>query len=52
MPTSELKKVQRTNSGSVIVFDLATQTITTKKAKKLKGTYFDRYVISYADHDL
>lgn len=36
MPTSEPKSVERTNSGSVIVFDLATQTITTKKAKKFK----------------
>ena len=52
MPTSEPKQILRTNSGSVIVFDLATQTITTKKAKKLKGMSFDRYVLSYAYHDL
>ena len=52
MPTSEPKKFQRTNSGSVIVFDLATQTATIKKAKKLKGMYFDRYVLSYAYYEL
>ena len=52
MPTSEPKEFQRTNSGSVIVFDLATQTITTKKAKKLKGMCFDHYVLSSAYHEL
>ncbi len=52
MPISEPKPIKRTNSGSVIVFDLATQTITTKKAKKLKGNDIDSYVISNAYHKL
>ena len=33
----EPKKIQRTNSGRVIVFDPCTQTLTTEKAKRLKG---------------
>ena len=37
-PDSDPKPIQRTNSGQVIVFDPATQTLTTEKAKRLKGT--------------
>ncbi|KAK3173000.1 hypothetical protein OEA41_006328 [Lepraria neglecta] len=35
-PESDIKPIQRTNSGHVIVFDPATQTLTTEKAKRLK----------------
>ena len=41
-PESDIKPIQRTNSGHVIVFDPATQTLTTEKAKKLKGTSRNR----------
>lgn len=41
MSESGIKPIKRTNSGHVIVFDPATQTLTTEKAKRLKGISFN-----------
>ena len=50
MTTTELKTIQRVNSGTVIVYDLSVQTITTQKAKKFRGMDLDRFVLSCAHH--
>lgn len=52
MATTEPTTIQRVTSGSVIIYDLADHTIRTQKAEKFKGTYFDRYVLSYTYHKL
>lgn len=44
--------IQRVNSGSVIVYDLASQTIKTENAEEFKGIDFDRYARSYANREL
>ena len=52
MAATKPKPIEWASSGSVIVYDLSSQTITTQKAEKFKGMYFNRYVLSRAHHKI